>query len=148
MKNYIFITIFLLSSVYSGYSQCRAFAKTVGVAKLDTILFEHDGRLNSLKLAEGEEIEIFKTISARQSYKIAVCASSELPQELVFAVMDFDRNMLFDNNETGQQSWEFIMDSDQRIIIYVRIPRKTTNNKEKAKGCLSVVLGTKRENAQ
>lgn len=140
----VMLGIFLLFSS-KGQAQCREFAKDVGLKQLDTALYIHDGRFNAIKLREGDEIELFKTISAGINYRVVVCGSDELTY-VPFEVLDFDRNVLYTNADNDyKQTWDFPAESSQRLIIAIKLPPAKDASSDPKSGCVSILFGLKRE---
>lgn len=138
------IIILLLSEV--SQAQCRDFAKTVGIAELDTSEYIHDGRYNAIKLKEGEEVQLYKTLHSGYEYRVVICGSNDLP-DIPFQVLDFKRNVIYDSKEHKDakhkypRNWDFTSKSTQRIIVSVKVPVIHQDDDKKQSGCVTVMFG-------
>ena len=103
---HILIVITVLAFIpFSGFSQCKSFAKKV--CKLELTPYIHDGNFNAAILTEGEDAELYKTFYAGQNYRIYICGSDALP-EIEFQVLDVSRNVLYDNRKRDySRIWDF-----------------------------------------
>lgn len=120
-------------------AQCLDFAKTKGFAKLDTAKYVPEGRLNAIPLAEGDNMDVYKSFFRGRKYKIVVVGADNMPK-LHFKVTNFQRQVLFDNQEHDNAGfWEFESEQNQNLIISIEIP-STTGSQPKT-GCIAVIVG-------
>lgn len=140
----LLLTFFLLTTISVTQAQCRWFAKTMGLANLDTATFHHDGRFNAIMLMDGQEIEFFKTVNAGNDYRFLLVADTIFKAPLHFTVMDFERNVIFRNDSgTNNRFWDFSEQQNRRLIISVSLPAEITGEMQ-AKGCVAVLVGSKK----
>lgn len=140
MKKIILIFTISILFITASFAQCREFTNNEVVPKLGDFLLT--GKYHSMKLAEGEEILIFKTINRGLTYRFVVMSENSIPQPH-FMIIDWDNNVLYDN-ETDNNSniHDLICDKTQRIKIIIKIPRSSsapTINE----GCVGLVMGIK-----
>lgn len=129
----------------TAFSQCKSFAKEVCKGELKPYI--HDGNYNAAILVAGEDAELYKTFNAGIQYRIIICATESLPK-VEFQVMDLQHNILFDNRKSNLvSSWDFTVESTQQLVIYVKVPEGTSDNKdiEAASGCVAIMFGLKEE---
>ena len=142
MKHFTYflaLTIFGAFLSIDSHAQCLDFAKTKGFAKLDTSIYIPDGRLNSLPLSEGDDLDVYKPFFRGRKYKVVVVSQDNLPN-INFKVVNFQRQVIFDSKVKGNSNgWEFVSDKNQNLIINVEIPKPTTGNPKT--GCIAVVVG-------
>jgi len=143
MKKYIIILVLLFSIFpFFTYSQCKEFTEADVIPLLggDYIL---SGRYNSLRLSEGEEILIFKTLSKGISYRFVVCGAEDLPNNVEFEILDWDDKQIYTNKtDKYAKAWDYASTSSQRIKIIIRIP-KDSDTKTTKVGCVALVTGIK-----
>lgn len=139
----IILTLTIAIFVFSyGYSQCREFTHSEVVPKLEDFLLT--GNYHSMKLREGEEILIFKTINRGLSYRFVVMSEEQIPQPH-FMITDWENNIIYDNSKDNNSNvFDYKAVSTQRIKIIIKVPKSssTSNNKE---GCVGLVMGVKSE---
>jgi hypothetical protein len=127
---------------FSGYSQCKSFAKKV--CKLELTPYIHDGNFNAAILTEGEDAELYKTFYAGQNYRIYICGSDALPQ-IEFQVLDINRNVLYDNRKSNYSKlWDFKLEASQQLIISLRVKGiDGAASEELISGCVAILFGIK-----
>lgn len=120
-------------------AQCKDFSEKVVMPMLGEYIVS--GRYNTLKLREGEEILIFKTLSKGINYRIIVKCVDSLATNLHFTITDWEDNTIYDN---GSQSfvWDYKSEKTQRIKINVFVP-KTSEQPPLKEGCMTVITGIK-----
>ncbi len=120
-------------------AQCKDFSEKVVMPMLGEYIVS--GRYNTLKLREGEEILIFKTLSKGIDYRIIVKCVDSLATNLHFTITDWEDNTIYDN---GSQNfvWDYKSEKTQRIKINVFVP-KTSEQPPLKEGCLTVITGIK-----
>jgi hypothetical protein len=142
LKALIVISVIVLVP-YSGYSQCKGFAKKI--CKLELLPYIHDGNYHAAILTEGEEAELYKTFYSDQEYRIAVCGSDALPN-IEFQVIDANRKVLYDNKTNNYaQTWDFKLESSQQLKIAVKVPVINENGEDIVSGCVSIMFGFKED---
>lgn len=135
--------IFIFSIALFFYTdinaQCLDFAKTKGFAKLDTTIYSPEGRLNTITLSEGDNLDVYKPFFRGRTYKVVIIGDENLPK-LNFKVTNFQRHILFDSTKQGNtDSWEFTSEKNQNLIISIEVP-KNQNNQHKT-GCVAAIIG-------
>ncbi len=147
MKKYIIITIigFLFALPLVSNAQCKSFAKTT--CKPELAPFIHDGIYNAAVAAEGETIELYKTFYSGQDYRLIVCGEDVLPG-IEFQVLDSDRNILFDNTESGTDIWDFNLTASQMLTISIQVNSSDEMSDDIVQGCVSVLIGFKNTEEQ
>jgi len=133
------ILICLASFPSESMAQCKQFSEIEVMPLLGEYIVS--GRYNTLKLREGEEILIFKTLSKGIDYRIIVKCVDSLANNLHFTIKDWEDNTIYDNQTKGYK-WDYKSDKTQRIKINVFVP-KTSEKQPLKEGCLTVITGIK-----
>ncbi len=124
-----------------SHSQCKQFTEVEVMPLLEDYIIS--GRYNTIKLKEGEEILIFKTMSKGIDYRVIVKCVDSLATNLHFTVKDWEDNLIFDNKDQNFSSvWDYNSTKTQRVKINVEVPQ-TTENPPLREGCVSVLTGIK-----
>lgn len=140
MKKLLLIVSFAIFIVSTGISQCREFTNNNVVPKLDDFLLT--GKYHSMKLAEGEEILIFKTINRGLTYRFVVMSENNIPQPH-YKIIDWENNLIYDNeNDNNSNVHDINCDRTQRIKIIIKVPNSNSNSNN-AEGCVGLVMGIK-----
>jgi len=140
MKKIILISVFSILISGIGFSQCREFTHQSVIPELGDFLLK--GKYHSMKLAEGEEILIFKTINRGLTYRFIVKSASEIPQPH-YSIIDWDNNVLYNNEDDNNSNvHDFKCDKTQRIKVVIKIP-KSSSTPSVSEGCVSLVMGIK-----
>ncbi len=139
-KSIILIAFLTLGYSLSSTAQCLEFAKVKGFAKLDTSKYIPDGRLNSITLSEGDNVDVYKPFFRGRKYKVVVVGQESL-KKVDFQVVNFQRQVIFDSKKGNtNNSWEFESEKNQNLIIHVDIPKGAEGGNPKT-GCVAVVVG-------
>jgi hypothetical protein len=135
------LIICLMTFPSQTQAQCKQFSELEVMPLLGEYIIS--GRYNTLKLREGEEILIFKTLSKGIDYRILVKCVDSLATNLHFTIKDWEDNTIYDN-ETNDYNfkWDYKSDKTQRIKINVFVP-KTSENSPLKEGCVTVITGIK-----
>ncbi|NPA68535.1 MAG: hypothetical protein GXO50_08005 [Chlorobi bacterium] len=136
---YIIVTALLVFISSSADAQCIDLVKTKGFAYLDTSKYIPEARFNALPLREGDDVDIYKSFFKGRKYRIVVIGADNMPK-LNFKVTNFQRQVLYDSNITKEESWDFVSDKNQNLIISVEVP-KAEKDKKPQSGCIAVVIG-------
>ncbi len=137
---YIIITAFLFfMSGSAAQAQCIDLVKTKGFTYLDTSKYIPEARFNALPLREGDDVDIYKSFFKGRTYRIVVVGADNMPK-LNFKVTNFQRQVLYDSNITKEESWDFVSDKNQNLIISVQVP-KAEKDKKPQSGCIAVIVG-------
>ncbi len=144
MKN-IFLSLFtalLLSISFNPASaQCNAFTKKKCMPTLSPYI--HNGQLNSVALAPGEDAELVMTFYSGQDYRLLVC-NQEVLGDVSFKVLDSQHTQLFDSKEDKTGQWDFYVKSTQQLIVQVIVPPAKSKTGIVDQGCVSVLVGFKK----
>ena len=139
------IAVFLFMMAFSSpdtLAQCKSFVKSNCIPQMKP--FIHDGNYQAVKMSEGEEAEVHKTIFAGQKYRLLVCKDNALPT-VEFVVTDMNRTILFDNRKNENVNyWDFKADASQQIKITIRIPKTQKQGSSEQKlsfECIGVLFG-------
>jgi len=136
----LFIIGILIIFPYFSFAQCKEFTETEAVPLLDDYILS--GRYSSIKLGEGEQILIFKTLNKGISYRFIVCGADELPDNIEYEILDWDDNQIYDNKtDSYAKVWDYKSASTQRIKIIIKVPDEGGDVSEKA--CVTLVTGIK-----
>ncbi len=142
IQSAIIFTSISFMSIFSANSQCIDFAKEDGFLKLDTALYIPDGRLNAIPLSEGDNLDVYKPFFRGRQYRVVVVGAANLPK-VNFKVANFQKQVIFDSKKSGNDSWEFVSDKNQNLIISVDIP--ATESGTPKTGCIAVLIGFKQQ---
>lgn len=142
MKKFLVIILFAFFTVNISFSQCREFTHSEVVPKLENFLLT--GKYHSMKLSEGEEILIFKTVNRGLTYRFVVMSEDAIPQPH-FSITDWENNVIFDNQKNNNSNvFDYNASKTQRIKIIIKVPKSTSNSSIK-EGCVGLVIGVKSE---
>ena len=133
------IILCLMALPSESQAQCKEFSEKEVMPLLGEYIVS--GRYNTLKLREGEEILIFKTLSKGIDYRIIVKCVDSLATNLHFTITDWEDNTIYDNQSQGYK-WDYKSEKTQRIKINVSVP-KTSENPPLKEGCMTVITGIK-----
>ena len=137
---YIFIIAVLsFLALFKVNAQCIDLVKTKGFTYLDTSKYIPEARFNALPLREGDDVDIYKSFFKGRTYRIVVVGAENMPK-LNFKVTNFQRQTLYDSNITKMESWDFVSDKNQNLIISVEVP-KAEKDKKPESGCVAVIIG-------
>lgn len=144
MKRLYTITLLLITFLISplnGKSQCKPFAKQVCEKELTSYI--HNGNYHASILTEGETAKMYKTFDAHKNYRIYICGSENIPK-IHFQVLDRNQNVIYDNkNEGYKNKWDFVPDSNQELLISLKIDHSPKESETPLSGCVSVMIGVK-----
>lgn len=143
MKKILITTLILV--LFFGYTfaqqdaTCKDFAKS-GLTVLDTSTYVHDGHYNTVKLLEGDKIDIYKPFYKGRKYKVVAMSDEQLPGVNITIKNVRRQEMFKSENLNSSQSWEYVPERTENLIISVEIPANTSGEKLK-RGCVSVLIG-------
>ncbi|MBN1186022.1 MAG: hypothetical protein JXB49_27320 [Bacteroidales bacterium] len=135
------LVVLLLTSVsFTGWAQCKGFAKKICKLELDPYI--HDGNYHANILTEGEEAELYKTFYSGQEYRIAICGSDDLPA-VQFKIIDNNRRILYDNADHDYaMTWDFKLEASQQLKIAIKVvPSEESTGMAPQSGCVSIMFG-------
>ncbi len=133
------IIILMTGSFLKSEAQCIDLVKHKGFTYLDTAKYVPEARFNALPLREGDDVDIYKSFFKDRKYRIVVVGADNMPK-LNFKVTNFQRQTLYDSNITKEESWDFVSDKNQNLIISVYVP-KPEKDKKPVSGCVAVIVG-------
>ncbi len=139
VKHIIATALFVFIALTSANAQCIDLVKTKGFTYLDTSKYIPEARFNALPLREGDNVDIYKSFFKGRTYRIVVVGAENMPK-LNFKVTNFQRQILYDSNITKEESWDFVSDKNQNLIISVEVPEAAKDKKPQS-GCIAVVVG-------
>jgi hypothetical protein len=143
MNSYIRFTIIISAIILifniNTEAQCIDLVKNKGFQYLDTSKYIPEARFNALPLREGDDVDIYKSFFKGRNYRIVVIGAENMPK-LNFKVTNFQRQTLYDSNITKMESWDFVSDKNQNLIISVEVP-KADKDKKPQSGCVAVIVG-------
>ena len=138
---YLFITFIISFLSYNSINaQCIDLVKHKGFSYLDTSKYIPEARFNALPLREGDDVDIYKSFFKGRNYRIVVIGAENMPK-LNFKVTNFQRQTLYDSNITKMESWDFVSDKNQNLIISVKVPKAAGKDKKAQSGCVAVIIG-------
>ncbi len=139
LKYIIIVNILLIGIFSETEAQCIDLVKHKGFTYLDTAKYIPEARFNALPLREGDDVDIYKSFFKDRKYRIVVVGAENMPK-LNFKVTNFQRQTLYDSNITKEESWDFVSDKNQNLIISVFVP-KPEKDKKPVSGCVAVIVG-------
>jgi len=126
----------------SGKAQCKEFTENQVLPLLEDYVIS--GRYSAVKLYEGEEILIFKTLSNGISYRFIVKGDEQLPNDIEFSVEDWDGEKIYSNkSDNFKNVWDYECNKTQRIKIFVKVPPAAKSSAEPQRGCVTILSGIK-----
>lgn len=148
MKHSHFFKAFTFSLILalppaSAIAQCATFVKKKCMPKIQP--FTHNGQMNASTVFAGQSTELNLTLSAGQDYRILVCAEPILG-DVTFKVMDKSRTVVFDSKDNNYPDfWDFKVRNTQEFIVHVDVPRSNSSSSTPPSGCLSIMVGFKKD---
>ena len=145
MKKFALIFALLALSVslpVVSHAQCKEFTESQVLPLLEDYVIS--GRYNAVKIYEGEEILIFKTLSKGISYRFVIKGDEQLPSNIEFSLENWDGEKIYTNKSNGYKNvWDYDCDKTQRIKIFVKGPPPAKNSAEPNRGCITILSGIK-----
>ncbi|MCQ2976021.1 MAG: hypothetical protein MJ211_14565 [Bacteroidales bacterium] len=146
MRRFAFLATLLVASFLyiplQSSAQCKEFTEEKVLPLLEDYVIS--GRYNSIKLYEGEEILIFKTLSKGINYRFVVKGDDEIPKDIEFNVESWEGDKIYSNKSNNFNSiWDFQCNKTQRIKIFVKVPLVSKANTEPKRGCVTLLCGIK-----
>ncbi len=123
---------------------CRAFTnKYVNLLRSKNYL--SDAHYNSVRLVQGDKIEVYKPFFREREYIIIVSCDPKLPGVNV-SITDMGKNIIYKSEKTAkEQTIEISPKKNQNLIISVKTAKSEDYPKD-YKGCVSIVIGFKKKN--
>ncbi len=126
-----------------SFSQCNSFVKKKCMPNV--LPFTQNGQMNTSTLTAGQSAEMNLTFYAGQDYRILVCFQEQLG-DVTFKVMDASRKVIFDSKENNfADFWDFKVKNTQQFIVEVTAPPSETKTSIVPSGCVSVLVGFKKD---
>lgn len=133
--------VFLLGN--PAQAQCNTFVKKKCLPNV--LPFTQNGQMNTSTLTAGQSAEVNLTFYAGQDYRILVCFQEQLG-DVTFKVMDASRKVIFDSKENNYADfWDFKVKNTQQLIVEVTAPASETRTSIVPSGCVSVLVGFKKD---
>lgn len=103
------------------------------------------GKYNAVKLNEGDDMLIFRSLTKGITYRFIAKGEESMPDNTFFVVESWQGDTLFNSSQNGYPKYFDYENkkNNQRVKIYVKVP--ASGNKPGASGCVSVVTGIKSE---
>ncbi|MCQ2252117.1 MAG: hypothetical protein MJZ61_01570 [Bacteroidales bacterium] len=141
MKNFI-LTLAAIVALISQLAnpcnaQCKDFTENEAMPLLGDYIIS--GKYNSIKLTEGEDILIFKTLSKGIEYKFVVKGEVCFKNGVEFSVETWEGDVIY--SSSNEPVWNFKCNKTQRVKIYVKVPLINSTNPEN--GCVTILTGIK-----
>lgn len=135
---------FLLTLIVSSSSaQCNSFVKKKCFPKIKP--FTSNGQMNTSNLSSGETATMNLTFYSGQSYRILVC-SQEVLGEVSFKVYDANKKLVFNSEDNNAPDfWDFKVKNTQQLTVEVSVPPSQSTNSIVPNGCVSVMVGFKKD---
>lgn len=141
MKKKILILSILTFLFLNSFSQCLDFTTKSVVPQLGDFLLT--GKYHSLKLAEGDEILILKTLNKGLTYRFIVMGEKTISKPQ-FTILDWNNKVIFDNEDKNfVDHFDYKCSLTERIKIVIKVPELSTNTHQIHEGCVSLVMGIK-----
>ena len=142
MKKYIILFIFL-SFIFTIKAQqnasCMDFSKT-SVDILTENNYLPDGKYNSIKLRQGDKIEVYKPFYRGKKYYLIITSDENLPG-IIVELKDISRQIIFQSEEASIiHEFEYNPDKNQNLIISVQVIESEDFDASE-QGCVSIVVG-------
>jgi hypothetical protein len=140
----LFVGIFWLSVGFLN-AQCKGFTKRHCLPQLAP--YVHNGQINSGVLYQGDITSAFVTFNAETEYRLFICAQGNIADSLYYEVIDLEGNMIYSNKEDRMEYFDFYSENTQEleVRIYVGNPGIPGNRQIDMHGCVSVIVGFKKD---
>jgi hypothetical protein len=133
----LFILVLGISFSLSGNAQCDTIAKICN--KHVKLPFVSDGQSYRSLLLNDQTAEFQTTFYGGATYRLAGC-SGLTDGNLIFTLMDKDRNVLFSNaTQKNAPYWDFKVTSTLDCIIEAKLNPASSNSS----GCAVILIGFK-----
>jgi hypothetical protein len=124
-------------------AQCNTFIKKKCMPKI--LPFTHNGQMNSSTLMAGQSSEMNLTFYAGQAYRILVC-SEPILGEVSFKVYDKAKKVVFDSKQNNDPDfWDFKVKNTEQFVVQVEVPKSNSASTVPPSGCVSVMVGFKKD---
>jgi len=135
--------LFSVASVNSTYAQCKSFTKKHCLSQLSP--FVYNGQLNSAVLTQGDVADLMLTFYPDQDYRVFVCYDDAFGN-VEFRLYDSNRNLIYSNKDNDYLPyWDFSSSETMQLVLRVIIPEKTKDQIAVKSGCVSILVGFKKD---
>lgn len=140
--------IAIIAIIVLWNSQCSAQCKEFNENEAMPLLYDNatdeqfmlSGRYNTVKLCEGDDMLVFKSLAKGLKYRFIVKGDKTLPQDINMVIESWDGDIIYDNKDHNYESaWSYANKKTQRVKIYIKVPK--TNAGSSTSGCLSFITG-------
>lgn len=137
MKKVIFLIVFCLGAMMANQSNAQC-DTIVSLCNQHMDGYISDGQSYVALLIDDEVAEFHTTLFGGSTYRIAAC-SGLTDGNLIFTVMDSERNLLYTNEEFDNAAfWDFQVNGTVDCIIEARL-----NPDKVSSGCAVMLIGFK-----
>ena len=124
-------------------AQCNVFVKKKCMPRVAP--FTNNGQMNTSTLTAGGSTSMNLTFYSGQDYRILVCSEASLGT-VSFKVMDETRKVIWESKDHDDADfWDFKARSTQQLIVEVKAPPSESASSVLPTGCVSVMVGFKKE---
>lgn len=138
-----FVLAFAFAAPQLASAQCKSFTKKNCREPLED--YTGNGQYNGATMFEGEEATLSQTFYSGQEYRLFVCSHESISDSLYFEVMDYRKNVLYSSRGKEEKIFDFSLESTQQLKIRVVVPDLGTANNLKKNGCVSIMVGFKKQ---
>lgn len=123
--------------------QCKDYVKKKCLPNIQP--FTQNGQMNMATLSAGQNSEMNLTFYAGQDYRILVCAE-EILGDVTFRVTDMAHTVVFDSRENNNPDfWDFKVKNTEQLTVHVDVPKSQSSASVPPSGCVSVMVGFKKD---
>lgn len=134
----VLITALLLTGAGSAFAQCDTIA-SICARHLTTQYISDGQQYRALLLNAEETAEFHATFYGGSTYRITACSGLS-DGNLIFTIMDSERNLIFTNSEhKNAPYWDFKINSTLDAIIEAKL-----NTSNQGSGCAVLLIGFKK----
>lgn len=139
--SFLFNIIFVLSGISQESVGCRDFTQ-IDVDILNKKEYIPDGRFNSVKLTEGDKIQVYKPFYSGRKYMIIVSCEDNL-DGLDVELTDMTKKVIYKSDQS-QKRHEIVYEPDKNQNLIISVSVKTIGEQKiSVKACVNVVVGFK-----
>ena len=137
----LFFNIFLVFHVSAQQNvSCRDFTQTV-IKIINDNDYIPDGRFNTVKLTQGDKIQVYKPFYKGKKY-IIIVASEDTLGGVNVQLTDMTRKVFYKSDKAKNlHKIEFTPEKNQNLIISVDVDKK--EGEPSVRACVAVVVGFK-----
>lgn len=138
-----FFILFLISGVFAQYNNasCKGFTNE-SVNILNENNYIPDGQYNSIRLAQGDEFDIYKPFYRSKKYMIVISCADVLPG-LKVQIKNIQKEIIWESSQADKiQEFVFTPEKNQSLIISIKVVQSDEYSQNE-KACVAVVVGFK-----